>query len=72
MPIVDGIDWNTIAHQDIYGGALNRGIWEWGFLYKESEVPERERAKHNRFSEPYWYNLILFTKLLLCVYVNCI
>ena len=54
IPIVDGIDWNTIEHQDIYGGSLQRGIFEWGFLYKETEVPAREKQKHKRGSEPYW------------------
>ena len=35
------------------GGKLFRGIFEWGFLYKEIEVPERERRRHAHFSEPY-------------------
>lgn len=54
VPIVDGIDWNTIEHTNIYGSSLHRGIWEWGFLYKESEVPEKELKKRARNSEPYW------------------
>ena len=51
---MDGIDWNTLEHQDIYGGALNRGIWEWGFLYKETQVPQQELTKRAHSSEPYW------------------
>ena len=53
VPIVDGIDWNTLEHTDIYGGRLNRGIFEWGFLYKETEVPETELKLHKYGSEPY-------------------
>ena len=54
VPIVDGIDWNTIAHKDIYSGRLKRGIWEWGFLYKEANVPDKELSKRKRSEEPYW------------------
>ncbi|CAF1392166.1 unnamed protein product [Adineta steineri] len=54
VPIVDGIDWNTLAHTDTYNGQNFRGVWEWGFLYKENQVPERELKKRNYSSEPYW------------------
>ncbi|CAF0787226.1 unnamed protein product [Brachionus calyciflorus] len=54
VPIVDGIDWNTMEHTDIYGNSLNRGIWEWGFLYKETQVPDKESKMHKQYSEPYW------------------
>ena len=53
IPIVDGIDWNTLRHNTAYGGTLYRGIWEWGFLYKESELPQRERALMKYQTEPY-------------------
>ena len=53
VPIVDGIDWNTVEHQNIYGDTLNRGIFEWGFLYKETEVPKAESDRHKYTSEPY-------------------
>ncbi len=54
VPIVDGIEWNTLQHNTAYfGGALYRGIWEWGFLYKETEIPERERSKMKYATEPY-------------------
>ncbi len=52
-PIVDGIDWNTLEHTNIYGNSLKRGIWEWGFLYKEKDVPQKELDKHKYKSEPY-------------------
>lgn len=58
VPIVDGIDWNTLEHRNIYGKSLKRGIWEWGFLYKEGNVPEKELR--DRKSEPYWLFSLLF------------
>ncbi|CAF0754632.1 unnamed protein product [Rotaria sordida] len=54
VPIVDGIEWKTLEHMNIYGSSIFRGIWEWGFLYKETEVPERELNKRKHSSEPYW------------------
>ncbi|CAF0902806.1 unnamed protein product [Adineta steineri] len=54
VPIVDGIQWDTLQHNSVYfGGSLNRGIWEWGFLYKETEIPKRERDKLQYPTEPY-------------------
>jgi polypeptide N-acetylgalactosaminyltransferase len=54
VPIVDGIEWNTLQHNSAYfGGALYRGIWEWGFLYKETEIPQRERSLMKYPTEPY-------------------
>jgi len=54
VPIVDSIDWDTFAYRSTYAsGKLFRGIFEWGFLYKENEVPEKERQRHAHFSEPY-------------------
>jgi polypeptide N-acetylgalactosaminyltransferase len=54
VPIVDGIDWDNLQHTNIYGDTLNRGIFEWGFLYKETEVPEQELKLRKFNSEPYW------------------
>jgi hypothetical protein len=53
VPIVDGIEWNTLQHNPAYGGSLHRGIWEWGFLYKESELPQREKNMMKYPTEPY-------------------
>ena len=55
VPIVDGLEWNTLEHTNIYGSSNFRGIWEWGFLYKETQVPEQELKKRKHQSEPYWY-----------------
>ena len=55
VPFIDGIDWDNFRYRPVYQpGQLFRGIFEWGFLYKETTVPERERAKHQYASEPYW------------------
>lgn len=54
VPTIDGIDWNTFQYSPVYQRSqLFRGIFEWGFLYKESEVPTKflNMRKHN--SEPY-------------------
>lgn len=55
VPFIDGIDWDNFRYSPVYQpGQLFRGIFEWGFLYKETTVPEQERAKHQYASEPYW------------------
>lgn len=55
VPIVDGIDWNNFRYHSVYGSSGDhRGIFEWGFLYKESKVPAKELAKREHPSEPYW------------------
>ncbi|KAJ8974484.1 hypothetical protein NQ317_001493 [Molorchus minor] len=54
VPVIDGIDHKTFEYRPVYGEDRHfRGIFEWGMLYKENEVPTRElkRRKHN--SEPY-------------------
>ncbi|CAF1550902.1 unnamed protein product [Rotaria sp. Silwood1] len=53
VPIVDGLEWNTLEHTNIYGSTNFRGIWEWGFLYKETQLPEQEAKKRKYSSEPY-------------------
>lgn len=48
VPTIDGIDWDNFRYHPVYGAQHHRGIFEWGFLYKESVVPDRElkRRKH--------------------------
>lgn len=51
VPLIDGIDSNHFEYRPVYGhDQLNRGIFEWGMLYKENDVPmrERNRRQHNR------------------------
>ncbi|GAB1602272.1 N-acetylgalactosaminyltransferase 7-like [Argonauta hians] len=54
VPIVESIDWDNFRYQPVYSTNHHRGIFEWGFLYKESLVPEKELAKRKHHSEPYW------------------
>lgn len=55
IPIVDGITWDTLEHRTVYNPEKRHtGIWEWGFLYKETVIPQEEEAKHKEVSEPYW------------------
>ena len=57
VPIVDGINWDNFAYASVYGPATahHRGIFEWGFLYKESQVPQKELSRRAHNSEPYRY-----------------
>ncbi|KAK3092658.1 hypothetical protein FSP39_005536 [Pinctada imbricata] len=53
VPTIDGIDWDNFKYHPVYGPTHHRGIFEWGFLYKESAVPERELRTHQHHSAPY-------------------
>ncbi|KOB78905.1 putative n-acetylgalactosaminyltransferase, partial [Operophtera brumata] len=54
VPVIDGIDHKTFEYRPVYAPGTNfRGIFEWGMLYKENEVPEQESKLHAHKSEPY-------------------
>ncbi|KAI3415635.1 hypothetical protein GPALN_005232 [Globodera pallida] len=55
VPVIDGIDMNTWAYRRVYGEADRhfRGIFEWGLLYKETELSEREKRQRLHNSEPF-------------------
>ena len=53
VPIVDGIDWDNFRYHPVYTTNHHRGIFEWGFLYKESQVPRKELSTRTYNSEPY-------------------
>nr|CAI5844139.1 unnamed protein product [Callosobruchus analis] len=54
VPVIDGIDHKTFEYRPVYTDDKHfRGIFEWGMLYKETEVPERELKKRKHNSEPY-------------------
>ncbi|XP_011177160.2 N-acetylgalactosaminyltransferase 7 [Zeugodacus cucurbitae] len=54
VPIIDGIDHKTFEYRPVYGSDAHfRGIFEWGMLYKENEVPKREQRRRAHNSEPY-------------------
>jgi len=57
VPIIDGIDHKTFEYRPVYQeGHLYRGIFEWGMLYKENELPRREAKTRAHDSMPYRYN----------------
>ncbi|XP_023343361.1 N-acetylgalactosaminyltransferase 7 [Eurytemora carolleeae] len=54
VPIIDGIDHETFEYKSVYSGSQHfRGIFEWGMLYKETELPEIEAKKREHESQPY-------------------
>uniref|UniRef100_A0A914WAL2 Glycosyltransferase 2-like domain-containing protein n=1 Tax=Plectus sambesii TaxID=2011161 RepID=A0A914WAL2_9BILA len=55
VPIIDGIDMNTWSYRRQYAGAsaLFRGIFEWGLLYKETELPAEEKNRRKYPTEPF-------------------
>lgn len=54
VPIIDGIDHKSFEYRPVYAdGHHYRGIFEWGMLYKENEVPKKEQKRREHNSEPY-------------------
>ncbi|VDP00344.1 unnamed protein product [Soboliphyme baturini] len=56
VPVIDSIDMNNweYAQQRGYGSKpLYRGIFEWGLLYKEAEIPKQEEVLREHQSEPF-------------------
>lgn len=54
VPVIDGIDHNNFEVRPVYRhGSLFRGIFEWGMLYKETKVPQKELERREYQSEPY-------------------
>ncbi|XP_078038218.1 N-acetylgalactosaminyltransferase 7 [Augochlora pura] len=54
VPIIDGVDHKTFEYRPVYQeGHLYRGIFEWGMLYKENELPMREQKARPYNSMPY-------------------
>ncbi|XP_046609042.1 N-acetylgalactosaminyltransferase 7 [Neodiprion virginianus] len=54
VPVIDGIDHKTFEYRPVYQeGHLYRGIFEWGMLYKENELPRREAKTRSHDSMPY-------------------
>lgn len=55
VPVIDGIDMNNWSYRRVYGSADRhfRGIFEWGLLYKETEITKEELQRRKRNSEPF-------------------
>ncbi len=66
VPIIDGVDHDNFEYRPVYQGETNfRGIFEWGMLYKENEVPDKEAKSRTYNSEPYKYVNLFFTIFLI-------
>lgn len=60
VPLIDGIDHEDFEYRPVYQGRSHfRGIFEWGMLYKENELPEMEAKTRAHNSEPYKYPSII-------------
>lgn len=59
VPIIDGIDMKTWEYRSVYGNPnLHfRGIFEWGLLYKETQIPEKEKKLRLKNSQPFRFYL---------------
>ncbi|EFO99968.1 hypothetical protein CRE_18949 [Caenorhabditis remanei] len=55
VPVIDGIDSNSWEYRSVYGSpnAHHSGIFEWGLLYKETQITERESAHRKHNSQPF-------------------
>ncbi|CAI4223359.1 unnamed protein product [Auanema sp. JU1783] len=55
VPVIDGIDSDTWAYRSVYGSASKHfsGIFEWGLLYKETEISAREKDGRPYDSMPF-------------------
>uniref|UniRef100_A0A7E4W324 Polypeptide N-acetylgalactosaminyltransferase n=1 Tax=Panagrellus redivivus TaxID=6233 RepID=A0A7E4W324_PANRE len=55
VPVIDGIDMTTWEYRRVYGAAdvHFRGIFEWGLLYKETEISPEEKAARTHHSQPF-------------------
>uniref|UniRef100_A0A915CCR0 Polypeptide N-acetylgalactosaminyltransferase n=2 Tax=Parascaris univalens TaxID=6257 RepID=A0A915CCR0_PARUN len=55
VPVIDGIDMHTWSYRRVYGSADRhfRGIFEWGLLYKETEITKEEARRRKYNSEPF-------------------
>jgi polypeptide N-acetylgalactosaminyltransferase len=55
VPVIDGIDMTTWEYRRVYGAAdvHFRGIFEWGLLYKETEISKEEKDGRKHNSQPF-------------------
>ncbi|KAL3985756.1 Glycosyl transferase 2 family protein [Acanthocheilonema viteae] len=55
VPVIDGIDKDDWSYRIVYSSVDRhyRGIFEWGLLYKETEIPAQELTRRKHKSEPF-------------------
>jgi hypothetical protein len=63
VPLVDGLEWNTLLHTP-YWGSNNIGIFEWGLLYKEMPLPDEKLQKKKHQTEPNQLGVFFVSHLL--------
>ena len=55
VPVIDGVNWNDFGINPVYAkDSHSRGLFEWGMLYKEGNVPTKEEKRRSHHSEPYY------------------
>ena len=55
VPVVDGIEWDSLRHNRYSGDTRYVGVWEWGFLYKEMSISDADFERKARKTEPNRY-----------------
>lgn len=55
VPVIDGIDMTNWEYRRVYGAAdvHFRGIFEWGLLYKETAISQKEKNGRTHNSQPF-------------------
>lgn len=70
VPVIDGIDHSTFEYRPVYGPGTNfRGIFEWGMLYKETELPAEIERTRKQKSAPYKYGNFCFNIYMNIIYI---
>ncbi len=70
VPFVDSLDWSSLEHRTVYQkGKLYKGIFEWGFLYKEQQLTSNDMNSLNYSTQPYWYIEMLILGIVKKVFV---
>jgi hypothetical protein len=52
VPIVDGLEWNSLLHTRYWGASASIGIFEWGLLYKEMTISQEKLKTKERATLP--------------------
>jgi hypothetical protein len=52
IPIVEGLQWDTLEHVGYYGDTNSVGIFEWGFFYKEMTISQSDLVNKQHPTAP--------------------
>lgn len=64
VPIIGGIEAETWEYRSNLWNRLHSGIFEWGLLYKETQITEKEQKNRHRDSMPFRLVFFPFYKVL--------